>query len=47
MEGRSFQPKKAGKRHPVFEFIKKAREVLLDLGYEEVMVPVIVEEFRW
>ncbi len=44
MEGRIFKPKNAGKLHPVFEFITKSRQVLLDLGYDEVMVPVIVDE---
>ncbi|MHA1649174.1 MAG: O-phosphoserine--tRNA ligase [Candidatus Helarchaeota archaeon] len=44
MTGRSFKSKKVGKAHPVFEFIAKARKVLLDLGYEEVIVPVIVDE---
>jgi O-phosphoseryl-tRNA synthetase len=44
MTGRKFQPKKKGKLHPVFDFITNARQVLLKLGYEEVMVPVIVDE---
>ena len=44
MTGRIFQPKKGGKSHPVFDFITKSRQVLLNLGYEEVMVPVIVDE---
>ncbi|MFX1298426.1 MAG: O-phosphoserine--tRNA ligase [Promethearchaeota archaeon] len=44
MTGRSFHPKKAGKSHPVFDFIAKARQILLNLGYDEVMVPVIVDE---
>ncbi len=44
LTGRSFQAKKMGKPHPIFEFITKIRQVLLKLGYEEVMVPVIVDE---
>ncbi|MHA1267572.1 MAG: O-phosphoserine--tRNA ligase [Candidatus Helarchaeota archaeon] len=44
LTGRSYQPKERGKTHPIFEFIMKAREVLTTLGYEEVMVPVIVDE---
>ncbi|NVM52774.1 MAG: O-phosphoserine--tRNA ligase, partial [Candidatus Helarchaeota archaeon] len=42
--GRSFQPKKVGKPHHVFDFIAKARQILFKLGYEEVMVPIIVDE---
>jgi len=44
LTGRKFEPKGIGKEHPVFTFITKARQVLVELGYEEVMVPVIVDE---
>jgi len=44
LEGRSYKPKKIGKPHPVFEFISRARQVLLKLGYEEFILPVIVDE---
>lgn len=44
LKGLSFQPKKVGKLHPVFDFIAEARQVLVGLGFEEIMVPVIVDE---
>ncbi|MHA1132316.1 MAG: O-phosphoserine--tRNA ligase [Candidatus Helarchaeota archaeon] len=44
ISGRSFKPKESGAPHPVFEFIANARKVLLELGYDEVIVPVIVDE---
>ncbi len=44
LTGRSYKPIASGKSHPVFEFIAKAREVLLNLGYDEVVVPIIVDE---
>lgn len=44
MTGRNFQARTMGKPHPVFEFIAKARHVLFKLGFDEVIVPVIVDE---
>jgi len=44
MTGHKFEPKRIGEEHPVFTFIAKARQVLLELGYKELMVPIIVDE---
>ncbi|MHA1595392.1 MAG: O-phosphoserine--tRNA ligase [Candidatus Baldrarchaeia archaeon] len=39
-----FKLKNKAKRHPVFEIIQKFREILLEMGFEEIILPVIVEE---
>ena len=44
LTGRKFEAKGPGKEHPVFTFIARARQVFLKLGFQEVMVPVIVDE---
>ena len=44
IDGCKFEPKGPGTQHPVFTFIAKARQVFLKLGFQEVMVPVMVDE---
>ncbi len=36
--------RKGGKTHPVLDFIQKARKVLAELGFEEIILPTIVRE---
>ena len=39
-----FKLKKTGKTHPVLDFIQKARKVLVELGFEEMILPTMVRE---
>ncbi|MFX0096658.1 MAG: O-phosphoserine--tRNA ligase [Candidatus Hodarchaeota archaeon] len=39
-----FRLKKGGKTHPVLDFIQKARKALVELGFEEMILPVMVRD---
>ncbi|MHA1339531.1 MAG: O-phosphoserine--tRNA ligase [Promethearchaeota archaeon] len=43
-EGRIFNLKPQGKSHPVLDFICMAREFMIKMGFEEVMLPMMVDE---
>jgi len=44
IEGHYFTLQKRGKAHPIQEFIFEAREKFIDLGFEELILPMFVEE---
>ncbi|MFX1597600.1 MAG: O-phosphoserine--tRNA ligase [Promethearchaeota archaeon] len=39
-----FRLREGGKTHPVLDFIQKARKVLAELGFEEMILPTMVRE---
>ncbi|MHA1269786.1 MAG: O-phosphoserine--tRNA ligase [Candidatus Helarchaeota archaeon] len=41
--GRKFNLIKKGKAHPIYDFIQKARGVMIELGFEELVLPMIIE----
>ncbi len=44
LEGNVFNLQKKGKSHPVQDFITQAREMMISLGFEELVLPMFVEE---
>ncbi len=44
LEGYVFKLQKKGKSHPVQDFIIQAREMMISLGFEEIILPMFVEE---
>ncbi|MBD3229333.1 MAG: O-phosphoserine--tRNA ligase [Candidatus Lokiarchaeota archaeon] len=42
-KGKKFRLLKKGKPHPLYEFIEKARKKMIKLGFEEVVLPMIIE----
>lgn len=44
MKGKKFELHKKAKTHPVSDFISEARQVMLTLGFEELVLPMFVEE---
>ena len=44
LEGGAFKLRRMGKPNPIFELIERARHVLLEMGFEETELPIIVEE---
>ncbi|MHA1250760.1 MAG: O-phosphoserine--tRNA ligase [Candidatus Helarchaeota archaeon] len=42
-KGKKFKLQKKGKAHPLYEFIQKARLLMIDLGFEEIVLPMIIE----
>jgi O-phosphoseryl-tRNA synthetase len=44
LEGGTFKLRRMGKPNPIFELIERARHILLELGFEETELPLIVEE---
>jgi len=44
IEGNYFTLKDKEKAHPIQDFISDARELMLDLGFEELILPMFVEE---
>ena len=44
LEGELFELEKKGKAHPTQEFITEARKKMLALGFEELVLPMFVEE---
>lgn len=42
-KGRKFKLLKKGKAHPMYEFIQKARKKMIKLGFEEIVLPMIIE----
>jgi len=44
IEGNYFKLKKKGKAHPIQDFISKARKKFINLGFEELILPMFVEE---
>ena len=43
-EGKLFKLNKKGKSHILYDTIEKIREILIDLGFEETVLPMIVED---
>ncbi|MCP4764100.1 MAG: O-phosphoserine--tRNA ligase, partial [archaeon] len=43
-KGRVFTLASKGKPHPVCEFMNSIRQPMIDLGFEEIILPVIVDE---
>ncbi|GAI75358.1 unnamed protein product, partial [marine sediment metagenome] len=44
LKGSYFELHKGGKSHPVFDFISEARKKMISLGFEELILPMFVEE---
>ena len=44
LEGNVFNLQKKGKSHPVQDFITQARDMMISLGFEEIILPMFVEE---
>ncbi|MHA1143119.1 MAG: O-phosphoserine--tRNA ligase [Candidatus Helarchaeota archaeon] len=45
IEGKKFELRKdQGKSHVIYDFIEKARKILIKLGFEELVLPVILDE---
>lgn len=44
LKGNYYTLQDKGKAHPIKEFISDAREMMLDLGFEELILPMFVEE---
>ena len=44
LEGNFFNLEKKGKAHPIYEFISEARKKMIALGFEELVLPIFVEE---
>jgi O-phosphoseryl-tRNA synthetase len=44
LTGNYFKLKKKGKAHPIQTFIAKARKKIIELGFEELILPMFVEE---
>jgi len=44
LKGSYFKLQKKGKSHPVYEFISEAREKMISQGFEELVLPMFVEE---
>lgn len=44
LKGKLFKLQDMGKSHPVQEFISEARRVMISLGFEELILPMFVEE---
>ena len=42
-KGRKFKLLKNGKPHPLYNFIQKARSIMIELGFEEITLPIIIE----
>ena len=42
-EGHLFDLKPQGKTHPLMEFIEEARKAMVKLGFEELILPDIIE----
>ncbi|MEJ2250243.1 MAG: O-phosphoserine--tRNA ligase [Candidatus Lokiarchaeota archaeon] len=45
LKGNYFQLEDKSKSHPIPEFISKARKIMLSLGFEEVLLPMFIEEY--
>lgn len=43
-KGKAFRLRKLGEPNPIFAFIEKARKVFINMGFEEVMLPIIIDE---
>lgn len=43
-EGKLFSLSGKGSSHPLFDVIQEAREILIDLGFREVVVPTLIEK---
>ena len=44
-EGSRFKlNQRQGKAHPVYDFIQESRQVLLSLGFDEIVLPIFIEE---
>lgn len=46
LKGGAFKLRRMGKPNPIFEVIEKARHILLEMGFEETELPLIVEEME-
>ncbi len=44
LKGNLFNLEKKGRAHPVYEFISEARRKIIGLGFEELVLPLFVEE---
>lgn len=44
MKGDLYTLKKQGNSHPVNDFIQEARELMIELGFEELVLPMFVDE---
>ncbi|MFX1236943.1 MAG: O-phosphoserine--tRNA ligase [Promethearchaeota archaeon] len=44
LEGNLFTLQKRGKSHPVHDFISESRKQMIDLGFEELVLPIFLEE---
>ncbi|MHA1255871.1 MAG: hypothetical protein ACTSPS_09775 [Promethearchaeota archaeon] len=44
LKGKVFKLQAMGKSHPVQDFISEARRVMISLGFEELILPMFVEE---
>lgn len=44
LKGNKFELQKKGKSHAVQQFISNSREKMIELGFEEIMLPMFVEE---
>src|SRR6056297_3057722 len=44
MEGNLFELKKQGKGHPLRDFMDMARTKMIELGFEELVLPMFVHE---
>ena len=44
IEGRCFRLKPLGKSNEIMDFIEEVRRTLVEMGFEEVILPVIVNE---
>lgn len=42
-KGKKFKLQNKGKAHPLYNFIQKARKNMIDLGFEEIVLPIIIE----
>lgn len=43
-EGKLFSPERNGSSHPLFDLVQDSRKILIDLGFQEVVVPTLIEK---
>jgi O-phosphoseryl-tRNA synthetase len=46
MKGLKYTLQKMGKSHPINDFIQDARKFMIDLGFEELILPMFIDEFE-
>ena len=44
MRGQYFKLQNLGKSHPINDFIQEAREFMIELGFQELILPMFVDE---